>query len=83
MHLRDALISQTPSLTLQRAAHQEISALDYEVALLARSVAALLAAHDAMTSHTDPAWPTTVREARTALAACKARRPPKETPHAG
>ncbi len=74
MNLRDALIQQSPSLTLQRAAQQEIATLDYETALLARSLAAMLAAHDAMTAHTDPAWPSTVREARAALSAVRSRR---------
>lgn len=68
MKLRYALITQAPSLELQRAAHAEICRLDQHASAMAAALQAMLAAHDAEARGSSPLWPGTVKAAREALA---------------
>lgn len=54
MKLRDALLAQTPSLTLQRAAADEIARLDALVHGLRRAATSAAAALDSSGQHGEP-----------------------------
>lgn len=53
MNLREALQKQNPSLTLQRAAANEIAALDHRVKELEEAVIFLLSHFEEGTEHND------------------------------